>query len=52
MIWTPRRVLGVAVLAVALFVAVAYGAAALWDYRKQSEQEHWEKVRNGTFFRR
>ena len=47
MIWTPRRVLGVAVLAVALFVAVAYGAAALWDYRKQSEQEYWEKLSHG-----
>lgn len=44
---TPRRVLGVAVLAVALFVAVAYGAAALWDYRKQSEQEYWEKLFHG-----
>lgn len=47
MIWTPRRVLAVAVLVIALLLGVAYGAAALWDYRKQSEQAYWEHLRGG-----
>ena len=50
--WTPHRWLGVAVLAVVLLVGVAYGVAALWDWHKQSEKEYWERLGNGTFFRR
>ena len=50
--WTPHRLVVVVVLAVALLVGVAYGAAALWDWHNQSEKEYWERLGNGTFFRR
>ena len=47
MIWTPRRVLVGVVLVVVLLVAAAHLVTALWDYRKQSEQEYWEKLSHG-----